>query len=78
MNERHSEASPIYGLDLHDAVKVTDHTSRRIVGALLHQYGEHELCGVLNDIVKTPERRISERKNISNRYGNFCLLVGIS
>lgn len=72
MNERHADIFPVYGLDLHHAVKVCTCPSERFIGALMHQYKRHTYSDVLNDMIKTPARRLKERKSLSDRYVKMC------
>jgi E1A-binding protein p400 len=68
-NEHHCEASPVYGLDLHRAVRVCCGTDERFVGAMLHQYGGRQtMSTVLKEVIKTPADRLRERKNLTDRF----------
>lgn len=67
INERHCDASPVYGLDLHKAVQLKQHTSNRFVGALLHQYPRDCMCSHLQSLVLTPTCRLNQRKPITER-----------
>ena len=65
MNERHCDASPVYGLDLHEAVRIVNKGT--FVAAMAYS-GNNCQCEILQKMIKTPKSRLAERTPITDRY----------
>lgn len=56
VNSRHTQAQPVYGLDLVQAVSIVNDVSRTV-----------SCSEYLTSMLKTPEDRVTEMKEIINR-----------
>ena len=79
-NDRHCSATPIYGSDLINSMKINVSTKSPILftAALSHQYSRKDMGTCLCNIIKLPKHRVKERKGITSRYTNMLLISLLS